>query len=122
MAFGVSAHSQHPKEAAMLIDFLLNDPDAIEIMGLERGVVSNVNAQKILESAGKLSDLTYESNVAAMENAGFALDPYFEDSKLKDNTGLYFEIFEDLSYDNIDPNELAARLIDGINKVQDSNK
>lgn len=122
MALAVSAHSKHPKEAAMLVDFLLNDPDAIEIMGLERGVVANANAQKSLEAAGKLSDLTYESNVAAMENAGFALDPYFEDVKLKDSTGLYFEIFDDLSYENIDANELAVRLVDGINAVQDSNK
>ncbi|WP_270815516.1 ABC transporter substrate-binding protein [Hungatella effluvii] len=122
MAFAVSANSKHPKEAAMLIDYLLNDSEGVEIMALERGVVSNENARTLLESKGMLSDLTYESNVAAMENAGFALDPYFEDVKLKDNTGLYFEIFEDLSYDNMDAHELAGRLIDGINEVQDSNK
>lgn len=122
MAFAVSANSKHPKEAAMLVDFLLNDPEGVELMALERGVVSNENASALLESKGMLSDLTYESNVAAMENTGFALDPYFEDVKLKDNTGLYFEIFEDLSYDNTDAHELAVRLIDGINEVQDSNK
>lgn len=122
MAFAVSANSKHPKEAAMLVDFLLNDPEGVELMALERGVVSNESASALLESKGLLSDLTYESNVAAMENTGFALDPYFEDVKLKDNTGLYFEIFEDLSYDNMDAHELAVRLIDGINEVQDSNK
>lgn len=122
MAFAVSAHSAHPKEAAMLVEFLLNDEEAIKIQGLEHGVVSNANAQGILEAEGLLSDLLYESNVAAMENAGFALDPYFEDTKLRDSTGLYYEVFEDMSYDNTDPYELAARLIDGINEVQDANK
>jgi len=122
MAFAVSAHSKNPKEAAMLVEYLLNDPEAIKIMGLERGIVANESAQKILSDAGLLEGLTFESNKAAMANAGFALDPYFEDSKLKGSTGLYYEVFEDLSYDNVDPKELAVQLIDGINEVQDSNK
>ena len=122
MAFAVSKNSKHPKEAAMLINYLLNDNEAVDILGLERGVVSNENARKHLESAGKLTDLTYKSNVAAVENAGFALDPYFEDTKLKDNTGLYFEVFDDLSYDNADAKELAKKLVNGITEVQDSNK
>lgn len=122
MAFAVSAHSKHPKEAAMLIDFLLNDPEGIKIMALERGIVANANAQSILEGEGLLEGLTFESNKAAMEHAGFALDPYFEDNRLKDTTtGLYFEIFETLSYDNEDPKVLAAELIEGINEVQESN-
>ena len=57
-----------------------------------------------------------------MENAGFALDPYFEDVKLKDKTGLYFEVFEEMSYENTDPMELAEILIEGVNEVQEKNK
>lgn len=122
MAFAVSAHSKHPKEATMLIEFLLNDEQAVKIMSTERGVVSNANAQSVLEKEGMLTGLTYVSNKAAMENAGFALDPYFEDVKLKDKTGLYFELFEDLSYDDVDPKVIAKDLIDGIQDLQDSNK
>lgn len=33
--------SQHPKETAMVIDFLVNDPDAAKILGSERGVPVN---------------------------------------------------------------------------------
>lgn len=122
MALAVSANSKHPKEAAQLIEFLLNDPEAVKVMGLERGVVDNKNAASILLEAGMLNGLTYESNVEVMKNYNFAVDPYFEDAKLKDKTGLYFEIFEDLSYENINHTRLAERLIDGINKVQASNK
>lgn len=121
MAFAIKKDCEHPEEAALLIDFLLNDPEAIEILGTERGVPANANAVSVLQESGQLSGLTYESNKLAMENAGFPLDPYFEDSALKDSTGLYFEIFEELSYDHTDPTELAERLIEGINEVEASN-
>lgn len=41
MLIGVSARSRHPKEAAELIDFLLNDPGAGEILGVTRGIPVN---------------------------------------------------------------------------------
>ncbi|WJH34709.1 hypothetical protein N6H14_00330 [Paenibacillus sp. CC-CFT747] len=34
----VSAKTQHPKEAAMFISFMVNDPEATAILGSERGV------------------------------------------------------------------------------------
>lgn len=37
----VSSQSKHPAEAAKLIDFLLNDPEANAILGIERGVPAN---------------------------------------------------------------------------------
>lgn len=41
MLIGVSARSPHPAEAAMLIDFLLNDPGAGEVLGVSRGIPVN---------------------------------------------------------------------------------
>ncbi len=32
MAFAIGANSKHPKEAAMLINFLLNDPEGVKIV------------------------------------------------------------------------------------------
>ena len=122
MAYAISDTCEHPKEAALLISFLQGDPEAVKTQGTQRGIVSHEGAKKILEADGQLSDLTYTSNLAAMENAGFPLDPYFEDVKLKEKTGLYFEIFEAMSYDNTDPMELAELLIEGINQVQEKNK
>lgn len=122
MAYAISDTCEHPKEAALLISFLQGDPEAVKTQGTQRGIVSHEGAKKILEADGQLNDLTYTSNLAAMENAGFPLDPYFEDVKLKEKTGLYFEIFEAMSYDNTDPMELAELLIEGINQVQEKNK
>lgn len=38
MYWSVSSQSEHPAEAAELIDFFLNDPEAVAIIGTERGL------------------------------------------------------------------------------------
>ncbi|WP_405976114.1 extracellular solute-binding protein [Streptomyces sp. NBC_00988] len=53
MLIGAGAGTQHPKEAAELIDFLLNDPAAGKILGVTRSTPPN---KKIAEEIGK--DLT----------------------------------------------------------------
>nr|WTA00173.1 ABC transporter substrate-binding protein [Streptomyces sp. NBC_00857] len=41
MLVGAGVDTQHPKEAAQLIDFLLNDPDAGKILGVSRSTPPN---------------------------------------------------------------------------------
>lgn len=41
MALAIASESEHPAEAAMLVDYLLNSPAAAEIVGIERGVPAN---------------------------------------------------------------------------------
>ncbi|WOX15069.1 ABC transporter substrate-binding protein [Streptomyces sp. N50] len=50
MLIGAGAGTQHPKEAAELIDFLLNDPAAGKILGVTRSTPPN---EKIAEEIGK---------------------------------------------------------------------
>ena len=118
--FAITETSEHKKEAAMLLDFLINDPKGIELMGTERGMLANTYANEVLSGLGKLEGLTYESNQAVMKVANFALDPNFENSALKDSTGIYYEVFEGLS-NGQDVEMLAQYLIDSINEVYASN-
>lgn len=60
MYWSVSSKSEHPAEAALLVDFLVNDPEAAKIIGTERGIPANA---KTLESLGE--DLTAEERKAA---------------------------------------------------------
>jgi multiple sugar transport system substrate-binding protein len=41
MLISIAARSEHPKEAAQLIDFLLNDADAGKVLGTSRGMPVN---------------------------------------------------------------------------------
>ncbi|KQX44661.1 ABC transporter substrate-binding protein [Paenibacillus sp. Root444D2] len=45
------AKTSHPKEVAMLIDFLTNDPDAYKILGADRGVPINAQIRQQLKSS-----------------------------------------------------------------------
>ncbi|WP_419999701.1 ABC transporter substrate-binding protein [Streptomyces boninensis] len=49
MYWAASSGTQHPAEAATLIDFLTNDPRVAKIFGLERGEPGNPEARKALE-------------------------------------------------------------------------
>lgn len=118
--WAIAESCQHKKEAALLISFLVSDPEAIKILGVERGVVVNKTAAKILEEDGQLKGLTYEGNKLAMENANYPLDPNFENSSLKDTTGSYYTVLEALSYGDA-PAELAQELLDDINTVYSEN-
>jgi multiple sugar transport system substrate-binding protein len=60
MYWSVSSKSEHPAEAALLVDFLVNDPEAAKIIGTERGIPANATT---LESLGE--DLTAEERKAA---------------------------------------------------------
>ncbi len=121
MGFAVSKNSQHPKEAAKLAEYLLNG-DGVAAMGMERGVVASKKAQDTLSKAGTLKGTTFDANKAATANYVFPLDPYYEDSKLKDTAeGAYYEIIDNMSFDGEDSKDLAQELIDAVNEVEAAN-
>ncbi|MFD6178442.1 MULTISPECIES: ABC transporter substrate-binding protein [unclassified Isoptericola] len=53
MYYSVSAKSKHPEEAAKLVDFLLNDPDAAKLQLTDRGLPANMKVREAI-----LPDLT----------------------------------------------------------------
>jgi multiple sugar transport system substrate-binding protein len=61
MYWSISSQSEHPAEAALLIDFFLNDPEAVEIIGTERGIPAVTSTLEVIEG-----DLTPEE-VKAVE-------------------------------------------------------
>ncbi|MNC30998.1 hypothetical protein D3C75_793020 [compost metagenome] len=48
----VAKSTKHPKEAAILVNFLLNDPQSVEALGLERGIPLNKGAETLLSEKG----------------------------------------------------------------------
>jgi ABC-type glycerol-3-phosphate transport system substrate-binding protein len=46
--WGVSASSPHVKEALLLVNFLMTDPDAVKATGIENGVPATTKAMEIL--------------------------------------------------------------------------
>lgn len=115
MSFAITASTEHPREAAELINFILNDPAAIEMEGTERGIPCSAIGKKVLDEKGLGDPLVKAANEKMSEAAAFAMDPSVEDSDLNANPdGIYFKVHGKLSSGLITPEEAAKELMDGI--------
>jgi len=120
MCYAITESSKNKAAAALLLEFLTSDPEGVELIATERGMLANSAANKVLEEKGLLAGLTYEANQEVMKIANFSFDPNFENSALKDTTGVYYEVMESLS-GGTDSGELAQYLVDSINDVYAAN-
>lgn len=73
---GISAESEHPQEAALLLNFLLNDPAAISLLGTERGVPVSKIAYKQLEF--QIPTQEKEALTLINQNNPVLISPYVE--------------------------------------------
>ena len=118
LCLAVTESSKNKEAAALLLDFLVNDPEGIELMGTERGMLANNYANSVLEEKNVFEgNLTYDANQAVLSVANFSFDPNFEHSELKDSTGVYYEVFENISADHSTTGEMAQYLIDEVERV-----
>ncbi|MGL5041944.1 MAG: ABC transporter substrate-binding protein [Culicoidibacterales bacterium] len=60
MSFGISAKSGNKELAAEFINFMYTDPEAVKILGVQRGTPSNRVAFEMLEAQKVLSGAPYE--------------------------------------------------------------
>lgn len=117
MCWAVNANTAHPKEAALLVNFLLNDEGAAEILASERGVPVSQVALKAANGAGLLNGQVVEANGKVLAWVQNSLDPMFEDSQLKSSDGVYYDVMAGLSYGDYSVEEAAETLVDGITSV-----
>ena len=117
MGLAVSATSKHPKEAAMLINYLLNDAEGVEICSTERGIPCSTAAIAVLNEKNLGNALVKEANAKVMNFSKFPLDAKFEHNDLKANPdGVYYNVFGKLSSDDYDAAAAADALVKGVNE------
>jgi oligogalacturonide transport system substrate-binding protein len=80
--YSICAQTKHPKEVALLLNFLLTDPEALEIQGVERGIPLNKVAVNALSKSGMLTGFSYEAQKKAEKYAGMGISPMFENAEL----------------------------------------
>lgn len=118
MAFAITKNCAHPKEAAMLINYMLNDPEGAEILSTERGISCSEAAVAVLNEKGLGDELVKEANAQAIANNPFQLDEKFEHNDLKANPdGVYYKVFGKLSTGDYTSADAAAALVKGINEL-----
>jgi multiple sugar transport system substrate-binding protein len=65
MLLSAASNTEHPEEAAKLIDFLLNDPEAAAILGANRGLPATQGAREAADLQGVDAEVAeYEASIA----------------------------------------------------------
>ena len=106
---------QHPVEAAMLINFILNEEAGASIMGSACGLPASKSGLAYAEAAGAIDPIVEEANAKIMAFCEFRPDPLFEDDFLKSpGTGVYQQVFDTMDYDNAPSSDLVELLLDGM--------
>ena len=118
MGLAITQTCEHPAEAAMLVDYLLNSEEGAAIMGSECGIPASKAGLAAAEAAGAVDELVNEANSKVMAFCAFQLDPLFEHNNLKaDGTGIYQEVFDTIDYDGVSGAEVVDILLDGMESV-----
>lgn len=118
MGFAIANNTKHPKEAALLLQYLLNEAEGTAIMASERGIPASAAALKVCTDQKLLNAITAEANTKAVNHAKFTVDALFETNALRnDPDGLYYQVMAKLSYGQVDTAAAAAELFAGINEV-----
>ncbi|MBQ8960192.1 MAG: carbohydrate ABC transporter substrate-binding protein [Ruminococcus sp.] len=83
--YAISKNTEHPQEAAMLLDFLLSNRDMAVLQGVEKGIPINEKALEALDEEGLLSGIQYEASLKMDSTVPLSvLDPVIEKSDLYD--------------------------------------
>ncbi len=116
LGFAISETCAHPKEAAMLLNFLLNEDEGTTIMASERGIPLSAAALANCQNQNLLNETVAEANGKVLAWVSYPLDPQFESAALKSSDGVYYDVMSGLSYGEYSVEEAADLLVDGINE------
>jgi oligogalacturonide transport system substrate-binding protein len=108
MTFAINARTPHRDASALLLNFLLNEPDAILAMGLKRGLPASRTAVHILRERGLVQGLALAGaeQIVALPNR-VRESPYYEHARVRDG---FNDILELLAYGRLDVDEAGRRL------------
>ena len=118
--YAISKNTEHPKESAMLLDFLLNSSEMAELQGIEKGIPLSKSARAYLESQGKLDGLQYQASLKMESNEFLTpIDPIIENSDLVDS---FVNSCDLVLYDKAELNEAASQFEQSFNDLLAANK
>lgn len=107
LMFSIGKSSQHPKEAAQLINFLMNEPEGIAALGLERGIPLSKVAHEQLKAANVINDQDPSVtglNLALSLPHDMPTSPYFDDPQI---VALFLDAIQSIDYGNKTVEEAA---------------
>lgn len=118
------AHTKHPEEVALLMNFWINDPDAAQILGNDRGVPGTSKMRALLkEKASPVDKVVYdyldkvaESNKNNPVKLSFNPPGYTEWSKLLETS------LQEIAFGRKDGKTAAEDFYNGLLQIIEKNK
>ncbi len=107
--YAISKNTEHPKEAAMLLDYMLNSETWAKLQGVEKGIPVSSSARKFLDDDGQLEGLQYDASLV-MENN----DKISAMNSLVEDSGMYEEFINacnEVHFEKGEPEDVAADLV-----------
>lgn len=111
MYWSISSQSQHPEEAAKLVDFLMTDLDAAKILLVERGVPAIPDVQEavepLLEPTGKVA-----LNFARDMQAEVVTPPKVTPSSAVSFSNEFVRLVQSVMYGQADAASVSQQIVD----------
>jgi multiple sugar transport system substrate-binding protein len=116
MQYSIGSNSEHPEEAAMLIDFLVNDPEAGQIIGTDLGVPASQGRLDALEvEPGSFDEKVIEYERRVEEEGYMTEETPIHAPGFGAVEGEYDEIIgKEFAYGSIDVDEFVSRVFDSL--------
>jgi oligogalacturonide transport system substrate-binding protein len=119
MLYAISKNTEHPKESALLLNFILNDEEAAKIQGFDRGIPASNTALKALEADNKLSGVQYEANKEDSNVKEILISPYCENVLIKN---VCADALSKVAYGKVSIDQCAKETYDSLNRTLDTIK
>lgn len=114
MVFSISKNSRNPQAAAEIVNCLLNDPEAVLILGDTRGLPASAVALKTLTDAGKLSPELIAATEIVATSTGPAVSPVNEHPAVRD---AFQSAIEEFAYGQVTAEDAAAMIIKDVQRA-----
>src|SRR5690606_17508307 len=112
MVFSISKHSKDPDAAAQILNCLLNEPEGIDALGTSRGIPASKAASARLGNEGEPE--VREANAIVMAASGPTVSPFNENPEIR---GIFLDTLEEYAYGQLEAQEAAEQIIEGVNDV-----
>ncbi|MBR0528385.1 MAG: carbohydrate ABC transporter substrate-binding protein [Ruminococcus sp.] len=107
--YAVSKDTEHPDEAAMLLDFLLNSSEMAELQGVEKGIPLSKSAQEAISD--QMKGLQYDASQEMSGTPMTELDPALENG---DTIDAFFSAANEYIFDKASSADAAKSFYDSL--------
>lgn len=115
MLLAVNRGTRHAQEAGLLLNFLLNDPEAVRIFQVKRGAPVGKRALQLLQGDGSLKGLAWEGlqQIQRLPNR-VRESGFFEHPRVRD---AFIDTYEQLGYGRLTVEGAGRRMFEEVNGI-----